>query len=106
MGNGMGSGTEMSAEREPGGSGGLLGVDHFLRSHISLLACGWKITYSGTVFSLTSCECENASALASPPGVSHLQYSPRTSDLFWELIAGAAASSDDGFIAEEREQLQ
>lgn len=69
MGNGMGSGTEMSAERERGGQEACEGgVDRFLHSHISSLACGWEIAYPGSVFTLTSCESENATALASPPG--------------------------------------
>lgn len=68
-----------------GRSGGQPGVDHFLHSHVSSLACGWKITSSGSVFSLISCESENATTLLSPPGFHTSDIPPRSLTCFGDL---------------------
>lgn len=62
-----------------------LGVDHFLHSHVSSLACGWKITSSGSVFSLISCESENATTLLSPPGFHTSNIPQRSLTCFGDL---------------------
>lgn len=84
MGNGLGSGTEMSTEgsgevRRPTWGGSLPALPRLL------LACGWKITSSGSVFSLISCESENATPLLSPPGFTPLIFPPLTCFEEWRL---------------------
>lgn len=60
-------------------------MDHFLHSHVSSLACDWKITSLGSVFSLICCESENATTLLSSPGFHTSNIPQRSLTCFGDL---------------------